>query len=441
MNDGLTVSVVVAGLNDPHPGVRRHAVRLCESADLPKTNLMEPLARLVDDADPQVRLQLAYTLGEIQHTRADELLGQMAVKASGDPLLTAAVLSSVNEGNLTAVLAVVMKATSDQSGMLQQLLAQAAAVKDEALVSILTRVTEPAPDGTFSSWHFAAIEHYAGIIERRGSTFNPLLSADAARLPKRLEALVAAARKVAQSEKAPITDRAAAIRILGPSGETPGDLAILMELLAPDQNPYLQSAALTSLGRVDSPEIAKRLLTAYRSFTPYLRGEVNQTLLRREAWLEQLLAALETKHLSPADLDASTRQRLLDHKTKSVAERAAKILAVDLNSDRAKVVAEYLPAVRAGGDAQLGSQLFVKMCAQCHKLGDVGHAVGPDLMSLTDKSADAMITAVLDPNRAVETKFLTFTAITKAGVTHSGLMAAETAGSIIRPTAINVPRV
>ena len=70
------------------------------------------------------------------------------------------------------------------------------------------------------------------------------------------------------------------------------------------------------------------------------------------------------------------------------------------------------------------------MCSQCHKLGDVGHAVGPDLMSLTDKSPDAMITAVLDPNRAVEAKFLTFTAITKAGVAHTGLMAAETATSL-----------
>ena len=41
-----------------------------------------------------------------------------------------------------------------------------------------------------------------------------------------------------------------------------------------------------------------------------------------------------------------------------------------------------------------------------------------------------MLTAILDPNRAVETKFLTFTAITKSGVTHSGIMASETSSSL-----------
>jgi putative heme-binding domain-containing protein len=131
-----------------------------------------------------------------------------------------------------------------------------------------------------------------------------------------------------------------------------------------------------------------------------------------------------------ADVDAATRQRLLDHQSKGFAERAAKVLAIDLNSNRAKLVAEYLPSVKGGGDVQLGSQLFKKMCSQCHKLGDVGHAVGPDLLSLTDKSPDALITAILDPNRAVETKFLTFTAVTRSGVSHVGLIATETAGSI-----------
>ena len=404
---------------------------MCEQAGLPKADLMEPLAKLVDDADPQVRLQLAYTLGEIKHTRADELLGRMAVKANGDPMLTAAVLSSLNADNLTAVLAEATMAASDQTGLLQQLLGQAAAFKnDAAVVSILTRATEPAPDGTFARWQFFAIEQYAIAVERRGSTFHPLINADAGRLPKRFEVLSAAARKAAQSEEASIADRVAAVRILGPSNDAPQDLTLLVELLAPQQPPELQSAALTSLARLKLPEIAKRLLAGYRSFAPSLRTQVSESLLSRETWRDELLTALETKQLAPTDLDAASRQRLLDHKSKAVRERAAKILAVDLNTDRAKLVAEYLPTVRAGGDVQHGSQLFAKRCAQCHKLGNVGHVVGPDLASLTDKSPEAMLTAILDPNRAVETKFLTFAAVTKSGVTHTGILASETASSL-----------
>jgi putative heme-binding domain-containing protein len=77
-----------------------------------------------------------------------------------------------------------------------------------------------------------------------------------------------------------------------------------------------------------------------------------------------------------------------------------------------------------------GAQLFAKICAQCHKFAGAGHEVGPDLTSLSDKSSEALLVAVLDPNRAVETKFLTFVVETNSGMTFSGLLASETGNSI-----------
>ncbi len=431
LKDGLSVPVLVAGLNDLHPGVRRHAVRLCEKADVPKEGVVEHLVKLVDDADPQVRLQLAYTLGEIRHAQAEVALGKLAAKANGQPWMMAAVLSSLRADNLGAVMAEAMQHASDQTGLLQQLLTQATAFKSsEAEIALLTRVTEPAPDGTFARWQFSAMEQYAVAAERRGEAFHPRINAAATRLAARIHSLLDAARKLAVNPEALVSDRVAAVRILGPTGDPKTELTLLSDLLAPQQPPELQSAALTTLGRMKDVAVAKTLLTGYRSFAPGLRGEACSVLLSREAWRDELLAALETKQITPTDLDAASRQRLLDHKSKEVRERAAKLLAVDLNTDRAKLVAEYLPTIRAGGDVQHGSQLFAKRCAQCHKLGNVGHSVGPDLASLTDKSPDAMLVAILDPNRAVETKFLTFLAVTKSGVTHTGILASETASSL-----------
>jgi putative heme-binding domain-containing protein len=63
-------------------------------------------------------------------------------------------------------------------------------------------------------------------------------------------------------------------------------------------------------------------------------------------------------------------------------------------------------------------------------LAGTGHEVGPDLAALTDKSPESILVAVLDPNRAVESKFLNYTAVTKAGLTYQGLLAAETGNSI-----------
>jgi putative heme-binding domain-containing protein len=433
LNDGLNESVVVTGLNDPHPGVRRHAIRLSERFPEPNAALWDALAKRVDDDDPQVQLQLAYTLGELKHPQAGTVLGRLALKAHGNVFFTAAILSSLNPENLEATLAEVMKHGSDQTDLFQQLLGQATAFNHEAsLVALLNRATEPKSGGGFERWQYSAVEQFLVALDRRFTTLDKWLkglSAEAKPVAGRLQTLFASARTLAASDAAAPQDRIAAVRVLGRSVDAKDEIGLLGELITPRHPPELQSAALATLARSKSGEIAKSLLANYRSFAPSLRSQSSDILLSRDAWRDELLAALEAKQLSPSDLDAATRQRLLDHKTKAVAERAAKILAVDLNSDRAKVVAEYLPTVRAGGDEQLGSQLFKKMCSQCHKLGDVGHAVGPDLMSLTDKSPDAMITAVLDPNRAVEAKFLTFTAITKAGVSHTGLMAAETATS------------
>jgi putative heme-binding domain-containing protein len=56
--------------------------------------------------------------------------------------------------------------------------------------------------------------------------------------------------------------------------------------------------------------------------------------------------------------------------------------------------------------------------------------VGPDLAALTDRSTEALLVALLDPNRAVEAKYVNYTAATTAGLTYTGLVAAETATSV-----------
>lgn len=429
-------------LADAHPGVRRHAIRCTERLSAVSDAVWQGLAKRIDDPDAQARMQLAYTLGELKHPQAGALLGQLAVQGESirtggaivvSPQFMAAILSSLRTDNLEAVLSTAMKQGSGQTELLQQLLAQATAFNHEpSLVALLNRATEPSSDWTYERWQYAAVEQFLVSLDRRFTTLDKWLKGlkpESQPIAARLKKLFAKARELAASD-VDVDTRIAAVRVLGRSPDSQADAALLSDLITPRHPPELQSAALATLAKSKSSDVAHTLLANYRSFAPALRTQSCDILLSRDAWRDELLTALEKGLLSAADLDAGTRQRLLDHKSKSVAERAAKLLAVNLNSDRARLVAEYLPTIRAGGDVQLGSQLFQKMCSQCHKLGNVGHAVGPDLISLTDKSPDAMITAVLDPNRAVETKFLTFIAVTKSGVSHTGLLASETAGSI-----------
>ncbi len=428
---GITAELVSESLTDPHPGVRRHAVRLLESLLEPDKQTIARLNRLVDDSDQQVRLQLAYSLGNFKQPDAGRLLGKIARQSANDAYMLTAVMSSVGQDNLQQVFEEVTNDGSVPVDLLEVLLGQATALRHQSLlIALLSRATEPAADGSYSEWQFSAVQQFLHSLARRGESLDHWLrelGAEGIPINRRLQSMFSSARKLAGSAEASVINRVSAVRVLGHSTQ---DLAVLGKLLKPQQPPELQSASLEAIGRTNDHEAAKILIDNYRSFGPSLRVQACTVLLRREAWRDQLLEALEMKVLTPGDLDPTSRQRLLVHNQKAVRDRAEKVLAINLSTDRAKLVTEYLPIVRKGGDPQYGSQLFLKRCAQCHKLGDVGHAVGPDLMSLTDKSAEALVTAVLDPNRAVETKFTTFTAVTKAGVTHSGILSSETANSV-----------
>ena len=56
--------------------------------------------------------------------------------------------------------------------------------------------------------------------------------------------------------------------------------------------------------------------------------------------------------------------------------------------------------------------------------------VGPDLGALADKSIETLLVAILDPNRAVEARYVNYTAVTKDDREFSGVLASETANSI-----------
>src|SRR5207249_6382196 len=105
--DGLNAlkpDLLKSALADLHPGVRRHAVRLCEGRLGKSPELGDELVKRVSDPDVRVRMQLAYTLGEWDDPKAGRALGELAVRDQGDPYLIAAVSSSISKKHLESVL-------------------------------------------------------------------------------------------------------------------------------------------------------------------------------------------------------------------------------------------------------------------------------------------------------------------------------------------------
>ena len=93
----LTVELIRSAMKDEVAGIRRHAIRLSEQFDI---NWRTEFTGLLSDPDPQVRLQLACTLGDFSSHWTASLLRKVAVQSDNDPYVLAAVVSSFNEANL-----------------------------------------------------------------------------------------------------------------------------------------------------------------------------------------------------------------------------------------------------------------------------------------------------------------------------------------------------
>ena len=60
----------------------------------------------------------------------------------------------------------------------------------------------------------------------------------------------------------------------------------------------------------------------------------------------------------------------------------------------------------------------------------MGVEVGPNLGALKDKTPEALLIAILDPNRAFESRYANFTVATTDGRVLTGMIASETASAV-----------
>lgn len=438
--DGLgkvTDAVLRRALADEHPGVRQQAVRVAESYLAKNDDLGPLLAKSIDDADPQVRLQLAYTLRMWQDPRAGELLGMMAARHADDPYLAAAVMSSATKENWEPLVQVVeshFRGKEVPRHLVDPLIALAHAHANEAGLARLLVIFTRTQKGRSPADRFLTLAGLFDLLERKNSSparlWQGLDEKTRADLQRHLTPILDTARKTAADDRAPLGTRTAAIRLLARGEDAAPDLDLLAGLVHPRLPDDVQGTALDRLARGGGARGRDHLLGAFKSLSPSLRQRVLEQLLSRPEGTQEVLAALESKRILLQEIDAAHRQRLLTAKDVALRKRAEAILAAGTSRDRAKVIDDYRRALSLKGAADAGSKVFARVCAACHKLGEVGQQVGPDLASVGDKSPEGLLAAVLDPNRAVEARYLNFLAVTRAGTTHAGLIAEETSTSV-----------
>jgi putative membrane-bound dehydrogenase-like protein len=432
--DELEPLQLAIAFRDQDPAVRRQAIRVGYSwFDL----MWRERNGLVEDRDPQVRLQLAYSLGEWKSPLAGKALGQLLAKSADDKYLVAAVMSSVNAANWERMIQEIQSQYRGRSmpptlmGPLLRLVQVHGSSRGTAL--FLAAVAD-AEGGKVTSDQFFTLGGLLDILEEKNASLQKLNESgdiDLKNVLLSLGKVFAAARKTALDVKAPLNDRSLAIRLLGRGLDNQKeDIETLTAFLSPQHSDELRLSAMETLNRLPAADAPRKLIVRWKGYGPKLRTETLDILLAKSTGTSALLNALEAKEILAVEMDSIRRQRLLDHKNPTIRARAAKIFAGSVNGDRAKVIESYRPALALAGDAARGSKVFAKTCAACHQLGGIGQRVGPDLASVGDKTPEGLLIAILDPNRAVEARYVNYVANTKAGLTVSGLLEAETSTTI-----------
>jgi putative membrane-bound dehydrogenase-like protein len=215
----------------------------------------------------------------------------------------------------------------------------------------------------------------------------------------------------------------------------PDDAALkkLLGELNVQASPTFAAAVLDAVGQVNALELGELLLARWGRLTPKLQRQALGVLLQRPQWSKALLEALEKRKVSATDLSIEQGQLLASHPDRKIAERARALLARGgalPSPDRQKVLDELLPLTEKKGDAVRGKEVFKNNCAKCHRHGDMGERIGPDLSGFAVHPKSKILTEIIDPNRSVEGNYRQYTVVLQSGRVLNGLLASETKTAI-----------
>jgi putative heme-binding domain-containing protein len=436
--DGLgatTPQIFLKAFADVHPTVREHAIRLSETVskrlaqEASARETFTALLNLVEDPEPRVRQQLAFTLGEWEDPRAAQAL----VKLASDSRLQIAIMSSAPRHVRPMLAAVLANSTASAASgkLIEELIGLAIALGDNTtFTKALADISQPR-DGKYLPWQFAAMAGFLDALERQKISLQKFQDAGKADSPNvKLEGVFVAARSLASNPSAPETERLNAVRLLGRGfTERDKDLERLGDLLRPETASALQEAALAALQRSRGPRVAEIALAGWRGYGPALRIEVLNLLLSRPEWARALLAGIEGQTISIAGIGTAHQQKLITHTDSAIRRRAEKLFSAT-RRDRQALLKEYRGVEKLTADPAKGLALFRQNCSPCHRFKEEGHEIGADLNTMAGKPIQTLLTAILDPNQAVEARYVNYAAVTRSDREISGVITAETATSI-----------
>jgi putative heme-binding domain-containing protein len=244
-----------------------------------------------------------------------------------------------------------------------------------------------------------------------------------------VDELLTEAYRLAADANAAAADREPAIHLVG-LDDLDNARKLLSDLLDSHQPQEVQRAAVAALTATNHKDVGAILLSRWSSYTPPVRADVMNALLGYKPRILALLDAVEKKKVDQRDVPSGKRASLMRHSDQEIRERAQKLFSADPAGDRKAVIERYMSAVDLKGNPDSGHKVYESICIACHRLGDQGNDVGPNLATVRLWSPEQLLVNILDPNREVAPAFTEYTIDTNDGESLSGIIADENASSV-----------
>jgi putative heme-binding domain-containing protein len=418
----LNEADLLAAMRDADEHVRRAAVLIAEPRLKDSDPLRAAVVRLADDPALGVRYQVALSLGEVPDMAATPL-ASLASHDVADPWMRTAILSSAGAHTADVAVAVLRGPDSadaatflrDAGGIV------GAEAKAETCRAFLNALHEAAS-------HTASAEAGAlGLakgLARHGQTPAAFASPAA---QSWLQAISRKGQAGALAADASVDQRTQAVALLA-LADFPALQVLAEKLLQPNQPEPVCVAFIQSLRDNRESGIGTLLLTAWPALTPGAREAAVGVLTSRKEWLEPLIVAVEKQQIRPAELSPAARAALQRFPDPALRERAGKLFVS--SGSRQEAITRYAPVLTMHGDAAKGHDVYRTICSTCHRKGDEGRDIGPNLATIGAWSPEQLLTNILDPNREVAPNFMLYAVELKDGRALAGIIAAETESGV-----------
>lgn len=174
----------------------------------------------------------------------------------------------------------------------------------------------------------------------------------------------------------------------------------------------LGGAAARALRHFDDSSVTDGLLAVWPRLNRQARDAALSTLTARASSTEKLLKAVESGTVAAADLGPYQWRQMAALGSDAIAQKVAElwpasVAALDDAANKQRLAERLTDQLLASGRAAEGRAIYTKVCANCHRLGEEGGRIGPDLSGGNRRDLGYLIENLGAPSAQVADSFRT----------------------------------